>query len=149
MFYEDLYQIEQQIKKSELKFDEILAIARGGVIPGVILSYRLNLPVTFVDWSFRDTPKQDWDKIDAIGYRIRAGSKVLIVDDILDSGVTLANLYDTLRLSYGSRAGYTQCCLAVLVRNTTCPVQIIPEYYGRDINRHIDKDWVEFWWENK
>ena len=61
-------ELAAKIKSSGLKFDGIYGIPRGGLVVAVALSHRLELPLTF------DTE----------------GSLVLVVDDICDSGKTLA-----------------------------------------------------------
>ena len=59
-----------QIKKSKQEYTSIYGISRGGLIPAVLLSHRLNLPVI--------------DKITTYDRTI------LVVDDIADSGKTLS-----------------------------------------------------------
>lgn len=56
----------------------ILAIPRGGLIPGVILSHRFNVPLVITN-SHKRVPK----KIE------RLGNRILIVDEIADTGDTL------------------------------------------------------------
>lgn len=59
-----------QIKVSKLKINAIKGLQRGGLIPAVMLSHKLGIPMA--DSSIN-------------------GNDVLIVDDICDSGVTLNN----------------------------------------------------------
>ena len=61
--------IASQVKSSELNIEYILGMPRGGLIPAVMLSHKLNIPL------FKTGMILD--------------NKVLIVDDICDSGVTL------------------------------------------------------------
>ena len=63
--------LAEQIKASGIEFQSIWAIPRGGLIPGVVLSHKLGLPLT-------DKPDLD--------------SPLLIVDDISDTGETLQGL---------------------------------------------------------
>jgi len=69
------------IKDSGIKYDYLYGIPRGGLIPAVMLSHILQIPVTV---------HLNWDDL-IINY------KVLIVDDIADSGKTIEkfiNIFD-------------------------------------------------------
>lgn len=144
----DLFRIQEQIEKSEKRFDEIVGIARGGVIPATLLSYRLGLPLKIIDWSFRDHKRVDWNSIDNIAFKIYSGRKYLIVDDILDSGETLSKFYGALDSS-ATGSTLTLPPLAVLICNISSENIVHPTYYGRTIDREQDKEWVNFWWEEK
>lgn len=61
--------LELQLKNSKEEFDGIYAIPRGGLILGVILSHRLNLPLI-------DKPTK----------------QTLVIDDISDTGETLKDM---------------------------------------------------------
>ena len=61
--------LAHQIKSSGLNIEHIFGMPRGGLIPAVMLSHKLNIPL------FKPGMILD--------------NKVLIVDDICDSGVTL------------------------------------------------------------
>ena len=72
-----IFRLIYQIKESGLKFKNIYGVPRGGLIPTVILSHKLNLPLVKGD----------------------IGPDTLIIDDICDSGETLDKLvkkYQTL-----------------------------------------------------
>lgn len=149
-FQEDIYSITERIKATGRQYDEIIALARGGAVPGVVLSHKLGVPLRIIDWSFQDGGRQDWLQLDLIQYKLGQGKQFLIVEDILDSGKTLSTLYDALGLAYGTKQGFLSCHLAVLIRNVAIK-EFIPDFVGREINREheIDKGWVNFWWENK
>jgi uncharacterized protein len=70
-------------------FDEIVAIARGGLTLGHVLSDLLQLPVaTFTIQSYTDIQKQGKVTItQELGLPI-AGKRILLVDDIADTGKT-------------------------------------------------------------
>jgi len=67
----------QKIKQSNIKFKNIYAIPRGGLILGVCLSHKLNIPLV------KDT---------IMPY-------TLIVDDICDTGKTLVPFTDLTRVA--------------------------------------------------
>jgi uncharacterized protein len=72
------------------KFDYIVGISRGGLVPAVMISHRLNLPLRPVVWSTRDHKQQVHDT--TIIDDLRAGARFLLVDDINDSGETFSQL---------------------------------------------------------
>ena len=86
------------------EYKYIYPVPRGGLIPGVILSYNYNLPLLLTEQDMLSKPLID----------------ILIVDDIVDSGNTL--------LKYFER-GYD--IASVFVRHTTI---FTPKYYGHQIN---------------
>jgi hypoxanthine phosphoribosyltransferase len=71
--------LEKQIIESGINFTDIHGIKRGGLIPAVMLSHRLDIP-----------------------YSNKINANTLVVDDICDSGETLNNLtaIHTAVLSY-------------------------------------------------
>ncbi len=129
----DMYSLLSKIKQSNKKYDYVVGIKRGGLIPAVCLSHALNIPLYNLDWSTRD-----WAVQDIRNQVLQPESKILLVDDICDSGKTLTTLKEL----------YSFCDIdtAVLVYNVD---QIhIPNYYARTINRKYQKEFINFWWES-
>lgn len=60
------------VQNSGIEIGSIVGLPRGGLIPAVMLSHRLDIPLTY------------YDDFDSIG-----SENILIVDDICDSGDTL------------------------------------------------------------
>ena len=73
-----------KVHQSGWEFDTILCLARGGMRPGDILSRIFDVPLAIMSTS---------------SYRAEAG-KVLLVDDLADTGVTLQAVVDRLRNDY-------------------------------------------------
>lgn len=65
-----IFRLIYQIKESGLKFKNIYGVPRGGLIPAVILSHKLNIPLVKGD----------------------IGPDTLVIDDICDIGETLDKL---------------------------------------------------------
>lgn len=59
----------EQISQSDIKIASVIGLKRGGLIPAVMISHKLNIP-----------------------YVHFANSTTLVVDDICDTGETLSNL---------------------------------------------------------
>ena len=92
---EDRYLICEKIEADGFKPDVIVGISRGGLIPGVMISHKLSIPFKPVHASTRDFPH--WEN-----YLPKSNdSKVLIVDDLADSGITLKKSIDWLNHTYG------------------------------------------------
>lgn len=74
------------------KVDTIVGITRGGLIPAVLLSNQLGIPMTTVEYSSsrgegdNKNHSNDLPKI--------KGNKILLVDDLVDSGHTMKELKD-------------------------------------------------------
>lgn len=83
--------LAQQILKNSKPIDEIVAIARGGLSLGLILTDFLQKPIsTITIQSYTDIKKQGLVQITSkLGKPIR-GKNILLVDDIADSGKTFA-----------------------------------------------------------
>ena len=82
--------IAAQLKKSKWEPDLIVGLTRGGLVPAVMLSHMLDKPMQALNWSTRDHVENCSDAAtaeDAVN-----GIKILIVDDICDSGKTFRTL---------------------------------------------------------
>ena len=87
-----LIQIEDKMVHSNWMPSVILGINRGGCIPGVYLSHRLNTAHEVLDIRLRDhTAKPDLRVLEkAFAFQ----KKILIIDDINDSGATFQYILD-------------------------------------------------------
>mgnify|MGYP003126825142 FL=1 len=94
--------LADQIKKRSIKYDTIIALGRGGLIPGSALSYKLNIKTLYNIGI--NTRQDDGKYLDTIVYqrpdKIKEGSKILIVDDINDSGRTFTAVNSILNRNY-------------------------------------------------
>ena len=71
-------------------FDAIVPIVRGGMVPATILSHMLGIPrVKPIVWQTRDGIQLELSK----WHRLE-GMRLLVIDDILDSGLPLSQLYE-------------------------------------------------------
>lgn len=74
------------------ELDRIVAIARGGVLPGYLVSRWLDLPLDIVTLRFRDDahrPLYDRPRHDSAPLPDCNGERVLLADDVANSGATL------------------------------------------------------------
>lgn len=122
-YFHDVKWLSDEIKQDGHTFSCVVGIARGGVIPGVQLSYMLGLPFIPKVWQTRDGSHQDMTILPA---------NCLIVDDMNDSGTTLKQV---TQLCSG---GYRTC---TLFNNDASTFNV--DYFARP----NDNKWVVFPWE--
>lgn len=137
-FSKDIDDLVHQIAGSGKEYDYIVGVVRGGAIPAVCLSHRLNLPMRTVSWSTFHKDQMRECAMD-IADDIADGKRILIVDDILDSGRTLKELLE----DWG--CDRDKIGVAVLIYNKS--QELKPDYYGTVIDRTEFSDWINFWWE--
>lgn len=134
-FEMDLSKLRNDIKNSGRKYDFIVGLSRGGLIPAVVLSHSLNIPMFPVEFSTRDSK---FVAVDVLTLTRTWGKNVLIVEDIIDSGETMERLIPWFRNT-------NKLDIATLIYNNE--QSIVPTYYGQIISRSKDDKWYEFWWE--
>jgi len=106
----DLYE-----KVKHLNLDYIVGPSRGGLLPGVILSHKMNVPLVPVEWSTRDHGIKV-SRLD-VADDLREGKNILLVDDINDTGKTLVDLIEDW--SYNTESKGTLTTASVFQRYTT------------------------------
>lgn len=79
--------IVDRIKENQDTFEVIIGLSRGGLIPAVMLSQKLNIPLIPVVWQTRDGNIQ-WRHMVSIHNK----STTLVVDDLVDSGKTYSEI---------------------------------------------------------
>ena len=111
--------LAKQIEDSKIHYEVIYGLARGGLVPAVMLSHRLKVPMVL-------NMEEVW--------RLKVKNKAaLIVDDISDTGETLKYFHDQ------------KFDIATLfVREHTSKIK--PRYSYKDINHD---NWLLFPWETK
>jgi len=121
--------------------DFIIGIGRGGLVPAVYLSHRLDVPMLSIDQSSRLPDFAD-ALLGKVAAKTVAGTKLLVVDDINDSGATIATIRELLAANGGDAANLR---FAVLLDNVRSSARV--DYRARTIDRHDDKRWFVFPWE--
>lgn len=145
--YDDLHAdvaaIADQVTKSDFNPDIIIGVVRGGAIPGVYLSHTLGLPLKTIEWQTRDGGDRE-HRYDIIDIDIGEDDlKVLIVDDINDSGLTFTQILDDFKYFDPTKID-THVRTAALITKPTSSHTV--DFYGR-----IEEDnrWIHYPWEKK
>ena len=136
-FIDSLNKIVEQIENSNWSPNVIISINRGGCVPGIYLSHRLNLKHKVIDIQLRDSNRSPDFKL--VKQKIKRFDNILLVDDINDSGKTLKTVYDLIN-AYSKKI-YN----ATLIYNQESIIKT--DFYGRMIKRSEDKNWYVFPWE--
>ena len=94
-----------KVHQSGWQFDTILCLARGGMRPGDILSRVFDKPLAIMSTSsYRANAGTEQGNLDIARYittpKGEIAGKVLLVDDLADSGHTLRAVIDTLKNHY-------------------------------------------------
>lgn len=95
------------VYRSGWHFDTILCLARGGMRPGDVLSRIFSVPLAIMSTSsYRARQGRQQGHLDLAHYittpQGRIAGKVLLVDDLADTGVTIEAVVERLRVSYPS-----------------------------------------------
>ena len=132
-----LIQIEDQMVHSGWMPNIILGINRGGCIPGVYLSHRLNITHEVLDIRLRDhTAKPNLSVLEkAFAFQ----KKILIIDDINDTGATFQFIID----NFGKQEERIK--FAALIHNKPSKAKV--DYHGYEIDKSKDPAWIVFPWE--
>ena len=135
-----LLQIEDQMVHSNWMPSMVIGINRGGLIPSVYLSHRLRVPHESITVKLRDDVKASKPDLSQLEKSFAFQHKILIVDDINDSGDTL----QYIEQNFGRPKDKVR--FAVLVNNK--PSKTIVDYFGYEINKEEVPSWIVFPWED-
>ena len=133
--------LAEQIRGDTWQPSFIIGIGRGGLAPAVYLSHALGLPTLSVDHSAQ---VHDFAgaALERLAARTRHGERLLVVDDINDSGATIGKLR-ALLAEAGAAGEHIR--FATLLDNIRSTSRV--DYRARIIDRAETKDWFVFPWE--
>jgi hypoxanthine phosphoribosyltransferase len=135
-------QIENEVNKiantilsKKDNFDVVIGLSRGGLIPGVMLSHKLNLPFIPLVWQTRDGSKKDKKLLKQYNKET-----TLVIDDLIDSGKTF---YEVIKVAPNVK--YAALFDKQLSLNS--------EYFSKNLDYcgsllYNDNRWLIFPWES-
>jgi hypoxanthine phosphoribosyltransferase len=146
-------EILRKITHDAWRPDYVVGLTRGGLVPANLISQYLEVPMHALKVSLQDdhdgSESNLWMAEDAYN-----GRRILIVDDINDTGATL----DWIAEDWSSgcqpddpkwkEIWGDSVRVAVLVDNDTSHTAMPISYYSMDINKEADPCWVVFPWED-
>lgn len=133
--------LAEQIRSGDWQPDFIIGIGRGGLTPAVYLSHALDIAMLSVDVS-APVPAFNADLLAQAAQRTATGERLLLVDDINDSGRTIRALREGMAAAGGDPDNVR---FATLLDNRVSMERV--EYAHGQIDRTTDKDWFVFPWE--
>ena len=131
--------IERQLIFSNWTPDYIVGVKRGGLIPAIALSHRFNKPLIMMSCQLRDNKDNEVRLYEV--EELPRDKKVLVVDDICDSGVTLSKI-----IAEFINKGFQSVKTSALFYNTS--QKFVVDYQSRLIDRSNNDKWIVFPWEN-
>jgi len=163
-------EILRQMQQDQWHPDYVVGLTRGGLTPAVLISQYLGIPMYALKISLRDSVDDSesnlWMAEEAFGYvsqdeQATIGSRwdpshrkrILIVDDINDSGATLEWLKQDWQsnclpneISVWNTVWNRNVKFAVLVDNKTSSFKTV-DYFAHSVNKLDDPQWIVFPWE--
>lgn len=137
--FKDTEIICTQIEKDNFNPDVIVGISRGGLIPGVMMSHKLNVPFKPVHASTRDFPH--WGNY----LPMPKDKSILIVDDICDSGETFEKLSNYIKENINH-----ECDVRFMSLWWNNESDFEPHYFVNEVAKFTNPVWIEFahenWW---
>lgn len=146
----------RNITNSNWRPDYIVGITRGGLLPALMISQYMQVPMQTIHISLRDadaSPESNlWMAEDAF-----EGKKILVVDDINDTGATInwlvedwpsgcfpdSPVWDTVWTN--------NVRFAVIVDNLASKCKVEMDYVAFEVNKAEKDIWIEFpyeeWWK--
>ena len=147
--------ILRQITKDNWKPDYVIGLTRGGLLPAVLISQYLDVPMDALKVSLRDN--QETCSNLSMAEDAYEGKNILIVDDINDTGATLnwikqdwEDFHPSKQEPWAAIWG-NNVRVAVLIDNLPSKSELTINYAGMEINKNEDPRWVNFpyegWWK--
>ncbi|PSJ38804.1 phosphoribosyltransferase [Allosphingosinicella deserti] len=140
-FLDGVEALAQRLDTDHWKPDFLVGIGRGGLVPAAYLSHRTGIAMLSVDHSSGEPGFAD-ELLVKLAAKSKDGRRILIVDDINDSGTTIDHLRAKIE-AHGGAADEVR--VAVLINNVRSKANA--EYAAETIDRETDKRWFVFPWE--
>lgn len=145
-YHQKIEQLAVKIYQSNWQFNQIVCLARGGLRVGDILSRIYKQPLAILATSSYDGAMQQTRGNLTIAASLtmtsaNLGSHILLVDDLVDSGVTMRQTIPWLKQHCGS---HIQEIRTGVIWYKACS-EIVPDYY---VDYFADSPWIHQPFEN-
>jgi hypoxanthine phosphoribosyltransferase len=123
-------------------FDALISITRGGIIPGGLLSERLRIPQVFIASVYfyhEDDESFDWPIfLQFPDDNLLHGKRILVVDDIWDTGVTITHVRERILQAGGDPVTVV---LHFRPSSSTMPSDQSPDVFGEETENYVIYPW--------
>jgi xanthine phosphoribosyltransferase len=146
-------EILRQLQRDAWRPDYVVGLTRGGLVPANLISQYLECPMECLKVSLRDDNSQPesnlWMAQDAY-----EGKRILIVDDINDSGATLNWIMQDWQSGCHPKDKRWKeiwgknVRVAVLADNEASKSKLNISYSTVDLNKAEEDSWIVFPWED-
>jgi xanthine phosphoribosyltransferase len=150
-------EILRQICSDSWRPDYVVGLTRGGLVPANLISQYLGCRMETLKVSLRDDTECEsnlWMAEDAFGHEMERPKRILIVDDINDTGATLNYIREDWPSGcFPDNPRWTEVWgsnvrVAVLVDNESSKSEVPISYSAVDINKAEQDSWIVFPWES-
>jgi len=125
------------VKKVDFEFDAILAIARGGLTMGHMLANYYDTKELYSINAHSYNQNEQLDRVEIFNVPdLNRFKKILIVDEMIDSGSTMREIVKLLK------SRYPNLDIRVAVIFAKSDALFKPDYSVRE-----NSDWIDFFWE--
>lgn len=135
-----IQEIQNHLTQQNWRPDLVVGVSRGGLVPAVMLSHAYDVKMICLDISLRDKKLVESRGFDQTHDLASKGSRVLVVDDINDSGNTIATVRTVLQ-----DLDPDLVKIAVLVNNNDSHQRV--DACGLAISKQEDPRWIVYPWE--
>jgi len=159
------HEILRQLQRDAWRPDYVVGLTRGGLVPATLISQYLEVPMECLKVSLRDSehgPESNlWMAEDAFGYPVydtmcsgNGRKRILIVDDINDSGATLNWIKQDWQSGClpnderWAEVWGNNVRVAALVDNEASKSELKISYSAIDLNKAEEDVWIVFPWED-
>ena len=142
--YEDSIKLAKTIKLTKFKFDRIVAITKGGMVPALLIAEYLNINNidTICVQSYDNKEQKD---VEIIKFpKMSSAENWLIIDDLVDTGNTIDKIISVIpkiRYRYSTIDYFGVLYAKPLGKN-----KLIVDSYVEDVEQDV---WIKFPWEKK
>jgi len=136
----------RQLQQDDWKPDYLVGLTRGGLLPAKLMSHWYdNVPMHTLNVRLLDGKEEDAEHNFDMAMDAHNDKKILIVDDINDSGATLNWIKNDWKLTDKQLGNNVR--LATLINNTASDADV--DYFSVEINKFEDPSiWIVFPWED-
>ena len=132
--------------------DYVIGLTRGGLVPANMISQYLNVPMETLKVSLRDDTKQP-ETNHQMAHDAFMNKKILIVDDINDTGATLSWIKKDWSATAPEADRWNKVWggnvrIAVLYDNESSKSELTVDYTAVTINKAEEDVWIDFPWES-